>query len=239
MLEGGCSVPVGAESSIEEIEETAAQLAAEEQDLVKLALVTNNTAVTNERPVFQTSSRSSSRSSTLRTGRSSPHPMVDDPHAARLTLTGTVTSLSGLTTVVANATAVVRSIAECEALGARVAKDLIAKGADQILKELGRHVKEVQGEGTFIPLEPNNGVPTLPAGAFAKADGRSTINMGPQRSQPLPIPTAGADGGNRLHELGVGAQVASGQEESEFIDKGLQQKTVFGSAEKCQRPAGW
>lgn len=230
-LEGGCSVPVGCESSIEEIEPLPVEL-----DLVKAAL-TNSANGTSRRSSPTLGSRSSSRSSTLRTGRDSPHPMVDDAHSARITLTGTVTSLSGLSSVLASHTADVHSIADCEALGKAVARELIAKGADEILRELGRHVKEVQGEGGLIPKVPNNGVPShvVPEGAKGLSDGRSPINMGPTRTASAQA-TAQRDG-NRLTDLGVGEQILS--RDGEEAAKAAGATTVFGVAEKCQRPSGW
>lgn len=230
-LEGGCSVPVGCESSIEEIEPLPVTV-----DLVKAAL-TNSANGNPRRPTSTLNSRSSSRSSTLRTGRDSPHPMVDDDHSARLTLTGTVTSLSGLTSVLASHTADVHSIADCEALGKAVARELIAKGADEILRELGRHVKEVQGEGGLIPKLPNNGVPShvVPEGAKGLSDGRSPINRGPTRTASA-MDTAQQDG-NRLKDLGIGEQTLSGEAEEAAAKAGA--STVFGVAEKCQRPQGW
>lgn len=236
-LEGGCSVPVGCESSIEEIEPLPVTV-----DLVKAALTNsangngNGTSTSTSRRSL--GSRSSSRSSTLRTGRDSPHPMVDDDHSARLTLTGTVTSLSGLTSVLASHTADVHSIADCEALGKAVARELIAKGADEILRELGRHVKEVQGEGGLIPKVPNDGVPSqvVPEGARGLSDGRSPVNVGPTRTASA-RETARVDG-NRLRDLGVGEQRLSREQEEEAA-KRAGAKTVFGVAEKCQRPQGW
>ncbi len=230
-LEGGCSVPVGCESSIEEIEPLPV-----DDSLVKAALV--NSANGSRRGSPTLGSRSSSRSSTLRTGRDSPHPMVDDDHSARITLTGTVTSLSGQSSVLASHTANVYSIADCEALGKAVARELIAKGADEILRELGRHVKEVQGEGGLIPKVPNNGVPShvVPEGAKGLSDGRSPINMGPTRTASAQA-TAEHDG-NRLKDMGLGEQTLSGEAEAAAAKAGA--KTTFGAAgEKCQRPQGW
>ncbi|KAK4050774.1 porphobilinogen deaminase [Microbotryomycetes sp. JL201] len=88
-----------------------------------------------------------------------------DPHEAHLTLHGSVTSLAGTTSVTASITRTVRSIADAEALGSAVAHELIESGARDILTELGRHVKEVNGEdGREIPYDVN---------------GRSAINIPP------------------------------------------------------------
>ena len=84
---------------------------------------------------------------------------IHDPHSARMTLTGNITSLSGATSVTRVQTAILNSIADAEALGAAVAYELIAGGGRAILEELGRHVKEVGGaEGKELPFESNNGI---------------------------------------------------------------------------------
>jgi hydroxymethylbilane synthase len=62
-------------------------------------------------------------------------------HHATLTLTGTITSLSGTRAVLCTLARRVHSIWECEQLGADVARELIEGGGDEILTELGRHVK--------------------------------------------------------------------------------------------------
>lgn len=84
---------------------------------------------------------------------------IYDPHSARMTLTGNITSLSGATSVTRIQTAILNSIEDAEALGASVAHELIAGGGRAILEELGRHVKEVNGaDGKELPFESNNGV---------------------------------------------------------------------------------
>lgn len=70
-------------------------------------------------------------------------------HHATLTLTGTITSLSGTRAVLCTLARRVHSIWECEQLGADVARELIEGGGDEILTELGRHVK---GEMVSFPL---------------------------------------------------------------------------------------
>lgn len=88
------------------------------------------------------------------------HIKVTDPHRARLTLTGNITSLSGTNSVTFTSTAVLTCIADAEALGALVAHELIKSGGKQILEELGKHVKEVGGEeGKELPFQSNNGTP--------------------------------------------------------------------------------
>ncbi|KAL8277148.1 hypothetical protein RQP46_010476 [Phenoliferia psychrophenolica] len=79
----------------------------------------------------------------------------DSSRAANVTLTGTITSLSGLAFVIASRTAVVESIEDAESLGQQVAVELIAKGGRAILEELSKHVKEIgQEEGKEVPFEP-------------------------------------------------------------------------------------
>ncbi|ORY54597.1 porphobilinogen deaminase, dipyromethane cofactor binding domain-domain-containing protein [Leucosporidium creatinivorum] len=102
VLEGGCSVPVGVESS-----------------LVELALPGS--------PPPQ---------ATFLSGAPRPHNRAEDPHAATITLHGTVTSLSGTSSVIASITRNVYSIADAEALGADIAAELIAGGGREILEEL-------------------------------------------------------------------------------------------------------
>lgn len=62
-------------------------------------------------------------------------------HHATLTLTGTITSLSGTRAVFCTLARRVHSVIDCEQLGADVAKELVEGGGKEILTELGRHVK--------------------------------------------------------------------------------------------------
>ena len=92
-----------------------------------------------------------------------------DPHSATVTLTGTVTSLAGTSSVVAAITRTIHSVDEAEQLGADVAEELVAGGGKEILEELGRHVKEVHGnEGQEIAFESN---------------GRAAVNIAPPTSK--------------------------------------------------------
>lgn len=135
VLEGGCSVPVGVESSLVELDLPGS-------------------------PPPQ---------ATYLSGAPRPHNRAEDPHAATITLHGTVTSLSGTSSVIASITRNVYSIADAETLGADIAAELIAGGGREILEELGRHVKEVHGEdGTEVPFESN---------------GRAAVNIAPITSR--------------------------------------------------------
>lgn len=119
-LDGGCSVPIGCETTI--IEE------------------------------IDSSHRSTSNSPIIISRPSTPY----DKHSATITLTGTITSLAGTSSVIATATKLVHSLADAEALGLEIALQLVAKGGRVILEELGKHIKEVGGEeGKEIPFEAN------------------------------------------------------------------------------------
>lgn len=143
VLEGGCSVPVGCETK-----------------LVEMNPHTN----------------------ALSNGTGCPVPRLTspyDPHTATLTLTGTITSLAGTSSVLATLTRVVHSIADCELLGADIAQELIAGGGRVILEELGKHVKEVGGEeGKEVPFESNRGM-DIPAANGRGATAVPVSVMGP------------------------------------------------------------
>lgn len=179
VLEGGCSVPVGAETEIVEIPfECPAGHSSATSDASSLPPPSNHADRTR--------------------------------HAAKLTLHGSVTSLSGTSSVLASLTRNVYSIADAEALGAAVAADLIASGGRKILQELGKHVKEVGGkelDGKEMPFVGNN------------LGERSAINT--------PPPSAVAVRGSMGQVL-----------ESEALLKSPK-RTVFKEGEVCLRPEGW
>lgn len=74
-------------------------------------------------------------------------PPRDCPHAksashhATLELTGTITSLSGTRSVIATSRRRIHSVEDAEELGMEIARELVAGGGQDILEELGRHVK--------------------------------------------------------------------------------------------------
>lgn len=130
VLEGGCSVPVGCETRLVE-EKTRCPVMV--TGLALEGVPNPHVDPKTQRP-------------------SSPY----DQHSATLTLTGTITSLAGTSSVLATSTRLVHSIEEAEALGADIANELIKGGGREILEELGKHVKEVGGEeGAEIPFESN------------------------------------------------------------------------------------
>lgn len=152
---------------------------------------------------------------------------IYDPHSARMTLTGNITSLSGATSVTRIQTAIINSIADAEALGASVAQELIAGGGKAILEELGRHVKEVTGpEGKELPFESNNGI------VGAGGGGDILVDCTAARSAWAAAATATSPGASKVEaELeGEGRKRAKSTGEK---------RTVFTEAEVCLRPEGW
>ena len=135
------------------------------------------------------------------------HP--NDPHSATLTLTGNITSLAGTSSVLATASRLIHSIAEAEQLGADIARELVAGGGRAILEELGRHIKDVQGEdGKEIPIEPNGnglGYPVV----------KSSVNTAPETKSAYAEPEVLSKSPPHPH------------------------RGVFKEGEVCQRPAGW
>ncbi|KAG0663701.1 porphobilinogen deaminase [Rhodotorula mucilaginosa] len=111
-------------------------------------------------------------------------------HHATLTLTGTITSLSGTRAVLCTLARRVHSIWECEQLGADVARELIEGGGDEILTELGRHVKEVGTspslDGQPIPLSipaaslpPQEAPGAIPLAAASSSSGGGSLAKSP------------------------------------------------------------
>lgn len=140
-----------------------------------------------------------------------------DPHAAKLTLHGTITSLSGTKAVLSSITRSCYSLADVEQLGADVAAELIDGGGREILEELGKHVKEVAGEdGVEIAFESN---------------GRAAVN--------IPPPTSKERRGSMGQALSpTRASFKQG------LAKSPTHRTVFREGTECLRPAaqsgrGW
>ncbi|GAA5883428.1 hypothetical protein JCM3774_004276 [Rhodotorula dairenensis] len=132
-------------------------------------------------------------------------------HHATLTLTGTITSLSGTRAVLCTLARRVHSIRECEQLGADVARELIEGGGDEILTELGRHVKEV---GTSPSLDGQPIPVSIPALAPL-----------PPQEAPGAVPFAAA------HSSSSSVLAKS--------PPSAHSRTVFREGEVCPRPAGW
>ncbi|KAL8286698.1 hypothetical protein RQP46_004226 [Phenoliferia psychrophenolica] len=201
-LEGGCSVPVGCESFL-----------VEEIDVNKCPVVGGTPTKTLRAVDLPANGISDGLPFGHPLRPTNPH----DPHSATLTLTGTITSLAGTSSVLATKTRLIHSIAEAEQMGAEIARELVAGGGRAILEELGRHIKDVQGEdGKEIPSEPNGlgaGYPLVPT--------KSAVNTAPEvksehaeKSEQVEMPGgAGAELGKR--------------------------RSVFQEGEVCQRPSGW
>ena len=137
-----------------------------------------------------------------------------DPHSATLTLTGTITSLAGTSSVLATKTRLIHSIEEAEQLGAEIARELIEGGGRAILEELGRHIKDVQGEdGKEIPTAPNG----LGAG-YPLVASRAAVNTAPDTKSVHAEPEAPV-----VNELSMSQK----------------RRSVFKEGEVCLRPSGW
>ncbi|GAA5993068.1 hypothetical protein JCM10908_003089 [Rhodotorula pacifica] len=139
-------------------------------------------------------------------------------HHATLTLTGTITSLSGTRAVLCTLARRVHSIWECEQLGADVARELIEGGGDEILTELGRHVKEV---GTSPSLDGQPIPVSIPP--FAPLPPQEAPGAIPLVSRSPPVNANASNGGGGLAKSPQSAH----------------SRTVFREGEVCQRPAGW
>lgn len=149
-------------------------------------------------------------------------------HHATLTLTGTITSLSGTHAVMCTLSRRCHSRDDAEQLGADVARELVEGGGREILTELGRHVKEVGGgdeahDGREIPVEA--------PGAVNGAGGGAPV--APVAPVAIPIAQGDATAG--------GAVALSPSSASKSPAKSPHsQRTVFrGEGDKCLRPAGW
>ncbi|GAA5832722.1 hypothetical protein JCM11251_005736 [Rhodosporidiobolus azoricus] len=168
-------------------------------------------------------------------------------HHATLELTGTITSLSGTHAVIATLRRRVHSIEDCEQLGAELARELIEGGGDQILTELGRHVKEVGGgdahDGKPIPFAVPGGANTAPSRSAVSPLSISPtpatngiIGHSPSApaypamngSQPIACPV--------VHTNGT---IGSPKSPNSLGLSKSPHRTVFRQGEVCQRPAGW
>ncbi|BGP34174.1 porphobilinogen deaminase [Rhodotorula toruloides] len=131
-------------------------------------------------------------------------------HHATLTLTGTITSLSGTRAVFCTLARRVHSVIDCEQLGADVAKELVEGGGKEILTELGRHVKEV--------------------GTSASLDGRPI---------PLTVPGDAAPDSSPSIPITVPGATSSPPAISALSKSPHSHRTVFKEGEVCLRPVGW
>ncbi|SCV71452.1 BQ2448_3040 [Microbotryum intermedium] len=211
VLEGGCSVPVGCESEIVELSSSSSPRSAR-----------TNGSQMGSAPGLASSDSVDEGIATTTNGHHAGHayPHVDDPHTASLTLTGTITSLAGTKAVEFSITRTVHSIQDAEALGADVARELIARGGRDILTELGRHVKEVGGEeGKEVPFESN---------------GRAAVNIPPPSSKEW-------RGEMASDAQGIETTLSPPKNGHGFHggDPRSPHRTVFKEGEVCLRPAGW
>lgn len=185
VLEGGCSVPVGCETTLVEIAPTGHPNG-------------NGTSTPSVNGIGRRLTRAT------------------DPHAAKLTLHGTITSLSGTKAVLSSISRACYSLADVEKLGADVAAELIEGGGRDILQELGKHVKEVQGEdGVEIAFESN---------------GRAAVNIPPPNAK------------ERRGSMGQALSPTRGAFKG--LAKSPTHRTVFREGTECLRPAaqsgrGW
>ncbi|POY71674.1 putative Hydroxymethylbilane synthase [Rhodotorula taiwanensis] len=154
-------------------------------------------------------------------------------HHATLTLTGTITSLSGTRAVLCTLARRVHSVRECEQLGADVARELIEGGGDEILTELGRHVKEV---GTSPSLDGQPIPVSIPPFApLPPPEAPGAIDL-PASSAAVPIAVAVASPGRETGAAAVSSMNGGG---GAGLAKSPHSRTVFKQGEVCLRPAGW
>lgn len=155
VLEGGCSVPVGCETRL-----TQVWVKGGEGDLKENRVNGMITPQVHQRTHHKNGNGNANGGGYFGLPPSgvnednrliipSPHlcPHHDTQaslHHATLTLTGTITSLSGTHSVISTISRKVHSVEDCETLGRDIALELIEGGGKEILTELGRHVK-----GTF------------------------------------------------------------------------------------------
>ena len=189
VLEGGCSVPVGCETTLVEI---------------------NPTGHANGNGTTTPSVNGIGRRLTRAT----------DPHAAKLTLHGTITSLSGTKAVLSSISRQCYSLADVEKLGADVAAELIEGGGREILEELGKHVKEVAGDQDGVEI------------AF-ESNGRAAVNIPPASAKERRGSMGQALSPTRSSFAGLAKSPTS-----------TTHRTVFKEGTQCLRPAaqsgrGW
>ncbi|GAA5833799.1 hypothetical protein JCM3766R1_000100 [Sporobolomyces carnicolor] len=244
VLEGGCSVPVGCETKLTQVWVKGGEGDAKENRV--------NGTVTPQ--VHQRGGKANGggyfglpadavKDQENRLIIPSPHlcPHHDTQgslHHATLTLTGTITSLSGQSSVVSKISRKVHSVEDCEKLGRDVALELIEGGGKEILTELGRHVKEVGGGDEF------DGRPIPTSVPCPSPNQTTTTGGGGPRPIEMPVHPADHDVATEhvLHEMG---QVSPPNHSNGFALLSKSPKSgpkVFkvGSSEgKCLRPQGW
>ncbi|KAM0754214.1 hypothetical protein T439DRAFT_323088 [Meredithblackwellia eburnea MCA 4105] len=248
-LEGGCSVPVGCESFlVEETDPALCPVVGFRGPLSPLKAVIPS-PLPNPLPLPRNG---------ISNGLPLGHPLrpshPNDPHSAHLTLTGTITSLSGSRSVIATRQKLIHSIAEAEEMGKEIAQELIKGGGRSILEELGRHIKDVQGvDGKEIPLEPNGlgkGYPLQKEQQTTQEPllVRSEVNTAPKERSvyaesldringAVPATTSGVvvENGVDTVENGVDTVV----EARAPLKAPHPLRSVFTEGEKCLRPEGW
>jgi len=165
VLEGGCSVPVGCETKLSQVWVKGGEGDLKENRVngfitpqVHQRNINNNKGGYFGLPPNTNNNNNDDSRLIIPSPHLCPHHDTQSSlHHAVLTLTGTITSLSGLSSVVSTISRKVHSVDDCETLGRDVALELIEGGGKEILTELGRHVKEVGGEdsnhdGKEIPI---------------------------------------------------------------------------------------
>ncbi|GAA5960255.1 hypothetical protein JCM3765_002518 [Sporobolomyces pararoseus] len=226
ILEGGCSVPVGCETKL-----TKVWVKGGEGDLKENRVNGYTTPQLHQRKSSSSNGYFGLEKTKDQDNRliiPSPHlcPHHDTQsslHHATLTLTGTITSLSGTSSVISTISRKVHSVKDCEDLGRDVALELIEGGGKEILTELGRHVKEVGGGDQ---LHDGKEIPTsLPSPT-------STTNG---TSHPIGIPIHPAN-----HEIATDQVLEQMNAVSPPKSGGGPKVFRVGSNEgKCLRPQGW
>ncbi|GAA5939467.1 hydroxymethylbilane synthase [Sporobolomyces koalae] len=231
VLEGGCSVPVGCETKLTQVWVKGGEGDAKENRVngTVTPQVHVRSAKSNGGGYFNLPSVNGVTKEDNRLIIPSPHicPHHDTQtslHHATLTLTGTITSLSGTHSVISTISRKVHSVDDCEALGRDVALELIEGGGKEILTELGRHVKEVGGD---------------------ELDGRPipTSIPSPTPAHPMSIPIHPANHSVATDQVLEHMQAVSPPSASNgYLSKSPKSvPKVFrvGSGEKCLRPQGW
>ncbi|GAA5956339.1 hypothetical protein JCM21900_006150 [Sporobolomyces salmonicolor] len=248
VLEGGCSVPVGCETTLTEVwvkggegDQEAHGGSAKTNGFIPHADPLLPSSPPKANGVRLTANgHSHSHAPPVSTGLTIPalhtcphHASPTSLHHATLTLTGTITSLSGTHAVLASVARKVHSAADCEALGRDIALELIEGGGKEILTELGRHVKEVGGDeldGRPIPSVPNsNGPGTVHAIPIEADHAAAAAAVAAHLPVDIPGPPAAA----------AAASPPSSAQTSKSPAKSPHGRTVFKEGEVCLRPAGW
>ncbi|GAA5975323.1 hypothetical protein JCM5350_006432 [Sporobolomyces pararoseus] len=248
ILEGGCSVPVGCETKL-----TQVWVKGGEGDSKENRVEGYVTPQIHQRKITNNGNGyfglEKTRDQDNRLIIPSPHlcPHHDTQsslHHATLTLTGTITSLSGTSSVISKISRKVHSVKDCEDLGRDVALELIEGGGKEILTELGRHVKEVGGgdqlhDGKEIPIS-----------VQPSPNSTSTTN-GSSHPHPIEIPIHPANHElatdqvlEQMHQVSPpsNSNITNGFNPAGKSPKNGGGAKVFrvGSNEgKCLRPQGW